>query len=278
MGCRVALRRDWSIRVYHELLMCGGQGEFLTLTYEQMPAGGSLDPRHLQAFLKAVRRRHGAGIRFFACGEYGQNGSRRPHYHVLLLNFKLPKEKRSDIPATRERPYVTYRSDYLSMDVWRRGYVLGGEANFKSVKYCTGYIVDKLDGEHGEVVRTVRDERGKLIVLEPEFSQMSLKPPEGASYAFGGLGACYVMNDEYRSKMIAHCSVVIDGKELPIPRYYLEIIREIDPEGYNTLRLKRKEYALEKSERDPDWDTNRRLAIDERVLHANLNRKRKGSL
>lgn len=62
---------------------------FLTLTYseEQLPKGGSLEPRHLQLFFKKLRKVvEPSRIRFFAVGEYGTR-TQRPHYHCALFNY-----------------------------------------------------------------------------------------------------------------------------------------------------------------------------------------------
>ena len=76
---------------------------FLTLTYDDAhlefapyvdPETGEVShrpvlvPEQLQKYLKRIRRaaeRRGAPahIRFFACGEYGED-TERPHYHVIL--------------------------------------------------------------------------------------------------------------------------------------------------------------------------------------------------
>ena len=89
IGCRLERSRQWAIRCYHEASMYE-RNSFVTLTYddESLPLGGTLVFRDFQLFMKRLRKQYGAGIRFYACGEYGEKFG-RPHYHVCLFNFEL---------------------------------------------------------------------------------------------------------------------------------------------------------------------------------------------
>ena len=55
---------------------------FVTLTYEVAPR--SLQYEDFQKFLKRLRKNSGKAVRYFACGEYGEEGG-RPHFHALPL-------------------------------------------------------------------------------------------------------------------------------------------------------------------------------------------------
>ena len=59
---------------------------FVTLTYDDdhLPEYNSLNYKHFQDFMKRLRKSH-SGVRFYMCGEYGEDFS-RPHYHALLFN------------------------------------------------------------------------------------------------------------------------------------------------------------------------------------------------
>ena len=92
ISCRIAKRREWSLRLLHELSY-HDDAVFLTLTYDDahVPPNMSLRKRDLQLFMKRLRiklDRLGIEhcIKYFACGEYGTR-TKRPHYHLLLWNF-----------------------------------------------------------------------------------------------------------------------------------------------------------------------------------------------
>ena len=59
---------------------------YITLTYndDHLPANGSLQPRDLQLFWKRLRKARTPGIRYYACGEYGDQTA-RPHYHAIIF-------------------------------------------------------------------------------------------------------------------------------------------------------------------------------------------------
>lgn len=85
--CLINKRTDWSFRLEQEYKV-SSSAHFVTLTYDQkhQPSDGSLDKRHVQLYLKRLRKLDGTNkIRYYAVGEYGSKSS-RPHYHLLLFN------------------------------------------------------------------------------------------------------------------------------------------------------------------------------------------------
>jgi len=90
IGCRLEKSRQWAIRCVHES-KCHDDNIFVTLTYnnENLPKDGSLCLADLQKFMKRLRKKYGAGIRYFACGEYGEK-LKRPHYHVCIFGLNFP--------------------------------------------------------------------------------------------------------------------------------------------------------------------------------------------
>ena len=79
VGCRLERSRQWAIRCVHEAQMHRSNC-FITLTYSPdfLPDPPSLNLRDFQLFMKRLRKRFGDGIRFFHCGEYGEQCG-RPH-------------------------------------------------------------------------------------------------------------------------------------------------------------------------------------------------------
>lgn len=85
LNCRIQKRTEWTLRVIHESEFWKDK-MFVTLTYndESLPENGSLKKKDLQLFFKRLRKNYGKKIKYFACGEYGDN-TNRPHYHMVLF-------------------------------------------------------------------------------------------------------------------------------------------------------------------------------------------------
>lgn len=180
VGCKLEYSRQWGIRCVHEIQM-HPRSCFLTLTYKpsELPKYGNLQPKHLKIFMKALRRKFGPGIRFFACGEYGDKKG-RPHFHVILFNHDFD-DKIIWKPRTNDRN-VSYRSKDLEK-LWKRGHSEIGEANFDSACYIGRYITKKITGKMADQHYEHIDENtGEVIQLRPEFLRMSIMPGIGTEF------------------------------------------------------------------------------------------------
>lgn len=124
---------------------------FLTMTYnnDNLPEGGTLVPRHMQLFLKRLRR-DGPLLRFFGVGEYGDQ-SFRPHYHMALFGYG--REHKDEIQRC-----------------WDHGFTYTGDLTLHSAAYIAGYVTKKMTD--------AKDPR--LKGRHPEFARMSLRPGIGA--------------------------------------------------------------------------------------------------
>lgn len=100
--CPNCLKRrtsGWSFRLMEQVKV-SKSAWFITLTYDTdhvpLTKNGfmSLDKKHLQLFFKRLRKAHeGNGwpsIKYYAAGEYGSE-TRRPHYHIILMNVQVEK-------------------------------------------------------------------------------------------------------------------------------------------------------------------------------------------
>jgi hypothetical protein len=132
IGCRLAKTREWALRIVHELDYWK-DGSFITLTYDDdnLPMNGSLVKSDLQKYFKRLRYsldKEKRNIKYYACGEYGENLF-RPHYHAIILGLHPVK-------------------DYdLIHENWNYGFVYIGSVTYDSAKYVTGYIQKKYNGE-----------------------------------------------------------------------------------------------------------------------------------
>lgn len=220
--CRLQRSAQWAVRAMHEKKL-HEDSAFLTLTYrnEALTAtkdGATLVKRDLQLFMKRLRRERPSGLRFLACGEYGET-SRRPHYHVLLLNTYFRDMKYHKMSGEKKL-FASAELDGL----WSLGDCLIGEVEFESCAYVAGYVVKKITGDGAAA------HYGDRL---PEFQTQSNRPGLGFGY-FQKFG-----DEAYR-----HDSVVIRGREVSIPKYYDTKFELVDSARLSELKKRRRIRAL----------------------------------
>lgn len=98
IGCRLERSRQWAIRLMKELKL-HDRSSFLTLTYTDaaLPKTRSGVPtlvlEDVQLFLKRLRFHFAPSrLRFFQCGEYGEQ-TLRPHHHMILFGEDFCKDR-----------------------------------------------------------------------------------------------------------------------------------------------------------------------------------------
>lgn len=241
MGCRLEHSRQWAIRAVHEAQMYD-YNSFLTLTYNNahLPTGGSLVRRDPMLFLKRLRKKYGRGIRFYGCGEYGEQ-SNRPHYHFVLFNFRPRDLEYYKTSRSGERLY-TSRS---ITELWPFGFNVVGDVSFKSCAYVARYVTTKLNG----------DAAAKYGDLLKPFSMMSRMP---------GIGSTWFT--EYGEHAYKWDSVVMNGREIRPPRFYDTRYEILDSDHMALLKRKRRRIALEHA----SDNTSARRHVKEDVLRLNL--------
>lgn len=195
VGCKLEHSRQWAVRCMHEKRMHTASC-FLTLTYnnQNLPAGNTLVLRDLQLFMKRYRKIAGNGVRFFACGEYGEK-TNRPHYHVLLLSNDF-SDKRE---VTSGPDYKLYTSPTMST-LWTSGNHIIGDVTFNSAAYVARYCVKKISGP-----KASEHYKGRT----PEFLVMSRRP---------GIGTAYLQ--KYENEIYTHDNVIVNGQPSSLPRFY----------------------------------------------------------
>lgn len=204
--CRINKRRLWTHRIYLESLM-HSENSFITLTYDNdhLPENGSLNPKHLQDFIKRLRKNYGKQLRYFAVGEYGDKTS-RPHYHVAAFG-------------------IDYENAAIGKS-WKFGHIHVGQVTKDSATYIAGYTVKKLDQKNS-----------KLGNRYPEFARMSRKPGIGAT-AIEKLGQDFVTKEGsvlIGAMLDVPSSISHDGKSYPLGRYLKQRLR--DEIGIENLKM-----------------------------------------
>ncbi|WNK14472.1 MAG: replication initiator protein [Microvirus sp.] len=214
VGCRVARARSWSLRCVHEAslhkLNC-----FVTLTYapERVPPGGSLRYRDFQLFMKRLRKSSKVRVRFFVCGEYGEQ-LERPHYHACLFGYDFSDKKPVSYLASQNK---SWRSSTLER-LWGHGFCHLGELNVRSAGYAARYVLKKVTGVAGDAHYRRVLPTGEVVDLTPEFARMSLRP---------GIASAWF--SKFQSDVTQFDYVVHEGKKFSVPKYYDKLLDQRDP-------------------------------------------------
>ena len=229
-ACRANKANEWALRVSHEMQYCDGVGCFLTLTYDNqhLPIKSgvpTLIKKDLQDFVKRLRRyldyRGLPPIRaYFAAGEYGKR-TLRPHYHILILGW-CP----SDLQYLHQTPAGS--DIYISGTVgklWTAGIHSVGKLEFRSAAYCARYT-KKMVG--------VDDPRR----ADP-FNLSSRNIPLSTGKQ-GALGAQWVIDHLSTSFNLPY--LTCEDWKVPVPDYYLDLLKRYDVHKYNDLVLAKLQY------------------------------------
>lgn len=240
-GCRLVRSRSWAIRSVHEAQM-HPVNSFVTLTFNDDHYKCSLDYRDFQLFLKRLRKVR-ESVRFYACGEYGEQTG-RAHFHALLFGVGFD--------ADGKLGENLYRSKELER-LWPFGNSSYGSVTFQSAGYVAKYAMKKKNGAMAEEYYTRVDRKtGALVRVEPEMGHMSLKN--------GGIGYSWFVK-YWRDVYAARDGVIVAGKKLPPPRFYDRLLASNDP-GLSTD----KEYdRYINSEKFKEDCTPERLLVREKV-------------
>lgn len=183
------------MRMLHELNSFS-DAVFVTLTYDEdhIPDNQSLCKADLQKWFKRLRKElKERKIRYFACGEYGDE-THRPHYHAIIFGLSLRPE---------DKNLMQYK--------WSFGRLHFGTAEPDSIRYVAQYIDKKYSGDLAEQEYAAKNR-------EPVFRVSSL-----------GLGKKYVDENSKQIKAQGFCTV--KGVMHTLPRYYLNRLG-LDPKKY----------------------------------------------
>lgn len=249
IGCRMEKARQWGIRCMHEATLYE-DNVFVTLTYddEHLPRDYGVDKRHFQLFMKRLRF-HMADrkVRYFACGEYGEQ-THRPHYHAILFNCDFKDKKLWKENFQGDPLFISEELDSL----WQQGHCCLGAVTFASARYVAGYILKKV---RNATYIHIHPETGEVMERPKEFALMSRKP---------GIGRNWI--DRFPNDVFPSDSVVVEGREQKPPRYYDEVLERLDEDLYKENKWKR----VRRAKRHAENNTSRRHKVREEVAKAKL--------
>lgn len=214
VNCRLAKSAQWATRCMLESKQYA-HNYFLTLTYDDAHLSSPyLIPDDITKFNKDLRRYYQyhfghEGIRFMACGEYGDTYC-RPHYHEIMFNLPI-----NDLVYYRETSLgdKLYNSDTLNK-IWSKGYVVVGDVTFNSCAYVARYVMKKQNG------KALAENPDKDFV--PEFSRVSRRPGLSFQYFIDNYDKLY---DGSGQKII-----LADGRRVPPPKYFDRLMDKYLPD------------------------------------------------
>lgn len=250
IGCRLDKSREWAARLMHEA-KDHELKSFITLTYDDLhlPEDNSLNKKHFQDFMKRFRKRHGGKIRYFMCGEYGDQ-TQRPHYHAIIYGCDFPDKQKH---SKGTQGHQIYKSETLN-EIWGLGHTWIGDVSHESCGYVARYCMKKINGPMAqEHYARVNPSTGEWYLLQPEYINMSLKP---------GIGATFY--DKFKSDLYPSDYAVVKGKKIPVPKYYDRQLEKTNPELLEKLKARRAARAA----KDKANNTRERLAVRKEVTEA----------
>lgn len=204
---------------------------FITLTYDEknLPEGGSLQGDHFPKFVRALRKK-GFPLRYYQCGEYGES-TNRPHHHACIFGQDWSEEWERVGTGSQGDPL--YRSKTLST-TWSKGLVSVGALTRESAAYVARYVMKKTSGKRVEngTFERVDKQTGEVTAVRPEFATMSLKP---------GIGEGWIR--QFAPETYVDDCCFLEGKRVPVPKYYDTFLQKVDPETYEEVKQKRVEKA-----------------------------------
>ena len=246
IGCRLDYSKEWANRAYLESTLYPDANWFVTLTYEdpfltikdeftdkngftwtiENNERATLVPEELHRFLNTFRqimlREYGVkGIRFMACGEYGEQNL-RPHYHIILLNCPIPEE--TFYNPRIKRGFFYYQNKIIER-AWTKGISNISEASWNCISYTARYITKKVNGNAEADIYYANG-------IIQEFFRMSRDPGIGKPYY--DLHKDEIYKDD--RIMISNLSGVHYEKP---PKYFDDLFKEEYPERWKEIQQKR---------------------------------------
>lgn len=221
IACRLRKAREKAIRCWHEST-CHEKNIFLTLTYDDANVGdGRLRYRDWQLFMKSLREKvtrdvtdpelkEKMAISFMVTGEYGDK-KKRPHWHAILFNY-APGDARHEKDNDRGEPLYTSKE---IDDLWKKGRADFGAVTLESAAYVARYTIKKL--EHGE----------EADRLYKPIHRTSCKHAIGKRW----------IEKYWRSTFDRGYIILQDGSPAPIPRYYVDWLKDHHPDDWAKYQM-----------------------------------------
>lgn len=271
IGCKLDHASMWQTRIMMEAKEWKSCYH-ITLTYNNKHLRrkyglNQLCKKDLQDFLKRLRYyfegheewvnpktgEYEKPIRYYACGEYGNEGTRasnggNPHYHIAMFNLKLDDLK---LYKLNKHGDPIFKSKKLQ-SIWGLGFCTIEELNFETAGYVARYVQKKAgikpkEREYtGERVKEWRiDERNGQPyehIIKKQRIKKGLQVEEFQTMSRAvGIGRKYW--EENKEKIKRNNGILMKIKDIvkikPLPKYYKKLWEQEDWEEYYTWKYER---------------------------------------
>lgn len=237
--CRVSQRYSKALRIMLEAESWPEKSYFITLTFSDEYLGsGELEhsewsqfvkdfrrefceakycdisvPRHFKRYGK-VRSKTFKSIKQVMCGEYGDTFGRK-HFHGIIFNHTFSDMEFTGIYSKKGNPVHTSKA---LQSVWKKGHVQVEEITFDLALYVGSYVTDPMDDE---VFGFKKKQYGR----------------------FGkGIGEAWIR--KYWKSVFSVGQVKTLSGDFPIPRYFVNKVREWYPEEFEKWRNEKRLHML----------------------------------
>lgn len=229
---------------------------FVTLTYDDdnLPHGGSLNKKHLTDFFKRLRARKeflSIPIKYFACGEYGEQ-TQRPHYHACIFGIDFPDKRKYSKNGQGDFLFTSALLD----EIWGLGQCKIGALSYETAAYTARYLLKKAGKQFGAgPFQKIDTTSGEVINLVPDYAVMSRRP---------GLGSRWF--EKYATDVYPDDFVLHKGRKATPPRYYDKLLERANPLRHATTKIHREKKAALTA----DNSTTARLRVRETVKKSSI--------
>lgn len=277
LGCQQTRANHWAERCKHEAAQ-HANNSFLTLTYNDdwRPEDNNVSTRHLQLFIKRLRKRLSRilvsqtkkgrpgdprhrilsdprkPLRYFACAEYGEETG-RPHYHALLFNADFAGEK---IGASHGNELRTNEHIAACWTDPRTGASYGNHTIGTAMAGAVaGYIAKYVLKSHkyNSLNNPICDRDG---VANPDW----IKPP----FIRPSKGIGHAWLTQFHQDLARGYYTDGHGRKQAIPRYYKRKLKEEHRDTAMTLEYYQHLYELTNQQGDKNTEARR---LDAQRIH-----------
>lgn len=262
VGCKMEYARQWAVRCVHEASL-HDRNSFITLTYnsECIPDSGSVGVEETQLFFKRLRKSIlPVRIRYFACGEYGDD-SRRPHYHSIIFGYDFPDKVAC---GYNKQGHILYTSPALA-EVWPYGFNWIGNVEFESCAYVARYTLKKQRGI--DSYDTVDATDGVIYSQKKEFIVMSRgtgREKDKGTPFFGGIGSGWF--EKFGKSDTFKDYITLNGSKMGLPKFYDMLLDRDDPDEL----FRRKSVRKYKAVLNKEDNTPYRLFVKEEIAKSKV--------
>lgn len=222
------------------------ENSFITLTFDDdhLDPIASLRKEDFQKFMKRLRKRTGANIRYFHCGEYGEQTA-RPHHHAIIFGYRFPDR----VCIKDSNGFKLYRSPLLEK-CWTFGNSVVADVSFETCAYVARYVMKKITGEFA------KDHYGDRV---PDYCTMSRRPAIGRNWI-----------ETYESDVYPKDRCVVREGIIGLPpKYFDKWLEENRPEMFRAIK-KARILSI-----DTENNSANRLRVREAVASAKVKLKKR---